>query len=97
MAENTLSNNLIDTDEEIIALKKKRTKALNPARHLPDGKYDNKPLDKEYFKKYYHKKWCVPYTCGICGRTLANDQKIKQHENSAFCLKAKHKLENVLV
>ncbi len=81
------------TDE--LAIKRRTRMAYNPARHLPDGRYDNKPLDPDYFKKYYHKKWCVPYTCGICGRTLANSQKIKQHENSAICLKAKHKLENV--
>ena len=23
-------------------------------RKLPDGTYDKKPLDPEYFKKYYH-------------------------------------------
>ncbi len=87
-------NNLTDTDEELVIMRRTRL-AYNPARHLPDGKYDSKPLDKEYFKKYYHKKYCVPYTCGICGRTLANDQKIKQHENSAVCQKAKKHLENV--
>ena len=87
-------NNPTDTDEELVIMKRTRM-AYNPARYLPDGRYDNKPLDKEYFKIYYHKKWCVPYTCGICGRTLANDQKVKQHENSAVCQKAKKQLENL--
>jgi hypothetical protein len=87
-------NNLTGTDDELV-IKRRTRMAYNPARHLPDGRYDNKPLDKEYFKKYYHNKWCVPYTCSICGRTLANDQKIKQHENSAICQGAKKQLENL--
>ena len=95
MTEITLSNNLIDTDEEvIIKTKKPKGRPINPARHI-GGKVNNNPLDPEYYKKYYHRRFCVPYTCGICGRTLANEQKIKQHENSAVCQKAKKKLENV--
>jgi hypothetical protein len=97
MTEISLSNNLIDTDEEIIAMEREKGRPTNPARHLPDGTYNKQCLDPEYGKKWYHKRYCVPYTCGICGRTLANDQKIKQHENSALCQKAKKKLENVWV
>ena len=99
MTEISLSNNLIDTDEEtkVMNIKKSRGRPINPVRHLPNGKVNNNPLDPEYYKKYYHKRWCTPYTCGICGRNLANEQKIKQHENSAICQKAKKKLENVWV
>lgn len=54
---------------------------------------NTKPSDPEYFKKYYHRHYgCNAYTCPICGKTLSNNQKIKRHENSKFCLKAKNVL-----
>ena len=39
-------NNPTDTDEELVIMRRTRM-AYNPARYLPDGRYDNKPLDKE--------------------------------------------------
>ena len=93
MTEITLSNNLIDADEEIIAMKRGKGRPINPARHI-DGKHYNGPLDPEHYKNYYHKNFRKEYCCGICGKTLQTSQLIKRHENSAFCLKARYKLEN---
>ena len=96
MTEISSSNNLIDTDEEIIIeTEKPRGRPINPVRHRPDGTYNKQCLDPEYAKRWYHKRFCVPYTCGTCGRTLANDQTIKQHESTAVCPKANKKFENV--
>ena len=94
MAEISLSNNLIDTDEEIIAMKRGKGRPKNPARHNPDGTYNKQCLDPEYGKHYYYKTYRKEYCCGICGKILTTNQKTKRHENSAFCLKAKSKLEN---
>ena len=88
----TLSENI---EENITTTTNKRTRGrpINPARHLPDGSYNKRCLDPEYGKKYYYKTYRVNYTCSICGKELTTNQKIKRHENSAFCLKAKQKLE----
>lgn len=64
-----------------------------PSRHLPDGKYNNKPLDEAYFRNYYQKNYSKEYTCLICGKQLNNIQKIKRHELSKFCLKARNTLD----
>lgn len=88
-------NFLNDSEEDIIIIMTKRSRGrpINPDRHLPDGSYNKQCLDPEYAKKYYYKTFRVNYTCTICGKELATNQKIKRHENSAFCLKAKLKLE----
>ena len=68
------------------ANKKRGAKITNPARWLPDGTYDNSLLDPEYYKKYYHRKYCTPYTCE-CGVKLCNEQKLKRHLLTARCQK----------
>ena len=52
--------NPTDTDEELVIMRRTRM-AYNPARYLPDGRYDNKPLDKEYFKNIIIKMVCPLY------------------------------------
>ena len=44
-----------DTPNNEVIIKIRRTR-YNPDRHLPDGRYDSRPLDPEYRKKYYLKK-----------------------------------------
>lgn len=78
-------DNITSTDEEITESIKMRKK------------YKNKPLDPQYFQKYYHKMFCEGFTCSICGKTLKQSQQIRRHEKSAYCLKAKNKLENQAV
>ena len=94
MTETNLSNTDSETNEEVvIKIKNPRGRPINPDRHI-DGKYNNKPFDPEYFKKYYYKTFRKEYCCSICGKILETTQRIKRHEQSAFCLKAKYKLEN---
>jgi hypothetical protein len=70
-----INNDITTTHEEINEKKKKKIW---------------KPVDPEYFKKYYHKHYgCNEYTCPICGKTLSNNQKIKRHETSKACQSAK--------
>ena len=84
-----------ETNEEVvITIKRPRGRPINPIRHKPDGTYNKQCLDPEYGKNYYYKTYRKEYCCSICGKTLTTNQKIKRHENSVFCLKAKYKLEN---
>ena len=41
-------------------------------RWQPDGTYDKKPNDPNYFSKYYQKKLSTPFTCPDCGRTISS-------------------------
>lgn len=40
---------------------------------------------KEYHSKYYKEKLQKPYTCHICGKTLADSSNIRRHENTKKC------------
>jgi hypothetical protein len=59
-----------------------------PERWLDDGKY-NKPLDPDYFKKYWKEHYQKPAECIICGKILLCCDKLKRHEKSKQCQKAK--------
>ena len=65
-----------------------------PERWLPDGKYNDKPLDADYFKKYWRIHSQVPIICPICDSHLKCRDKIKRHETTKKCLAAKNKLES---
>ena len=82
-----------ETNEEVvITIKKSRGRPMNPDRHLSE-KYNGKPLDPEYYKKYYISKLKQNVCCSICGK-CTNIAHIRRHERSAFCLKVKYQLEN---
>ena len=66
----------------------------NPDRYNEDGSYNSVPLDKEYFKHYYHQVIKKPYTCEFCKMTLASVQKINRHYNSKFCQLVKKSIED---
>ena len=57
----------------------------NPERHLPDGKYNAKPLDPEYFKKFYHEAK-QPKECEMCGKIIASGSHMKRHRDSNKCM-----------
>ena len=64
-------------------------------RQLPDGTYDKKPLDPEYFKKYYHSHGLQIITCYRCGAECRKNY-LSKHLNATKCLKGLYKfLENV--
>ena len=100
----TESIEIIDNiEEQIIENKiiKKKGQILNPhkvkrapERWLADGKYNDKPLDADYFKKYWRIHSQVPIICPICDSHLKCRDKIKRHETTKKCLAAKNKLES---
>lgn len=65
---------------------KKRGKPINPDRHLPDGTYNNKPLDPDYFKKYYMEKTKGKVQCSCCG-SMVEKSGIARHKRSSICAK----------
>ena len=62
----------------------------NPERHLLDGKYSYKPLDKDYFKKYYREviAHSGPCVCNVCGNTISNSQGLVKHQKTQYCRRA---------
>jgi len=55
-------------------------------RWQPDGTYNKKPLDPEYFTKYYHKKLTTPFKCPDCGRTINSKSNLSKHRQSKVCI-----------
>lgn len=97
----TESIEIIENIEEQIIERKiiKKGQSLNPhkvkrapERWLPDGKYNDKPLDVDYFKKYWRIHSQVPIICPICDSHLKCRDKIKRHEATKKCIAAKNKL-----
>ena len=65
-------------------------------RHNPDGTYNNKPIDKDYFKKYYEQHYKnQSVICDKCGYTTAK-QKIRRHQKSKHCLNVQEFIDNKL-
>ena len=50
-----------------IAQHANKRKIRNPNRYKDDGTYDNKPLDINYFRTYYHTKGAEQVECATCG------------------------------
>ena len=55
------------------------------SRWNTDGTYDNKPLDPDYFKKYYQNKLKTPFTCPDCGTTISSKANLSKHRNTKKC------------
>ena len=47
------------------------------------GKYNMRPLDPQYFNKYYHKH-NVPTICAFCGKTVGK-MKLQRHQLTNVC------------
>ena len=56
-------------------------------RHRPDGTYDKRPLDPNYFNKYYKNNLKKPYQCPDCGRTISSKSNLAKHRNTKICQK----------
>ena len=54
-------------------------------RWKPDGTYNKKPLDPEYFTKYYHNKLSTPFKCPDCGRTISSKSNLSKHRQTHIC------------
>lgn len=76
---------------------------LPPTSDIEESKEEKeKQYQKEYHKRYFQEKQNSPYTCYICGKTLANSSNIKRHEKAknVNMLKAKYNwiiLENIII
>jgi len=51
----------------------------------PDGIPNSKPLDKEYFNKYYKSNLAVKVPCEHCGEHISKS-KMKQHMLTSKCI-----------
>ena len=60
-------------------------------RYNLDGTYNNKPTDPNYFKNYWRTHYKTEYICPSCDKKILNTEKIKRHELSHLCIKAKNK------
>ena len=49
-----------------------------PCRHRPDGSYDSRPNDPEYWKKYWHKTK-APSECPHCGTVYVHNDGLRKH------------------
>ena len=69
-----------------LVLKKPQGKRQRRAewRHNPDGTYNNKPTDPDYFRTYYHLNLSCPTACSLCGRKVAI-QKMARHQATKVC------------
>ena len=55
------------------------------SRWKDNGTYANKPLDPDYFKKYYINKLKTPFTCPDCGTTISSKANLSKHRNTRKC------------
>ena len=55
-------------------------------RKLPDGGYDNRPLDPHYYKNYYHGPGSEMTTCPHCG-TECRKNYLSKHRRTNKCKK----------
>ena len=56
------------------------------SRWRPDGTYDKKPLDDEYFKNYYQKELKIPFKFPDCGRTISSKSNLSKHRQTKVCM-----------
>ena len=86
-----------EMDEDIFD---QMVEALNPetvqeppiqasTRWKPDGTYDRKPLDPEYFSKCYQKKLSTPFKCADCGRTISSKSNVSKHRQTNICINSR--------
>ena len=66
---------------------RKKGQISNPERHLADGTYSTKPLDKDYHKKYYREvvRFSGLVCCSICNAIIANKQGLGKHQKTQYC------------
>ena len=50
-----------------------------------DGTHNKKPLDPDYFHKYYQKHLKTPFTCPDCGRIISSKSNLSKHRRTNVC------------
>ena len=53
-------------DAMVQALQQETAPAAKKGRINSDGSYNKRPLDEDYFKKYYQDNVTTPFTCPDC-------------------------------
>jgi hypothetical protein len=64
------------------------------SRRLPDGTYNSKPTDPDYFTKYYHEKNSLDVMCLSCG-AHHNKSNMSRHMKSKKCQKASSHINDI--
>ena len=58
----------------------------------PDGIPNSKPIDKDYFNKYYQNNLAMKIQCDHCGE-LISKSKMNQHKKTNKCINALDELK----
>ena len=83
--ENVILDNTETASEEEIKTNRYGKPFKAPERHLENGKYNSKPLDREYWNNYYHEKRKIPMQCPRCGKATTNGN-LRCHQLTKSCL-----------
>ena len=75
--------------KEVFVLRKVRA----PARYLPDGRYDKKPLSPTYVKEYYARQR-GDCQCPHCSKKFEHPDVLRQHiRRSKRCINLRETLQ----
>lgn len=83
-----IDNNTFDSMSQIVQDELQSSSEEEPKRQSrwkDNGLYDTKPLDPDYFKKYYQNKFKTPFTCPDCGTTITNKSNLSKHRGTKKC------------
>ena len=58
-------------------------------RWQPNGTYNKKRLDPNYFRKYYQQNLKTPFTCPDCGQTISSKSNLSKHRHTKKCMNSK--------
>ena len=76
-------------DQMVEALNQPSTPKNTPTantRWRPDGTYDKRPLDEDYFNTYYQETLKIPFKCSECGRTISSKSNLSKHRQTNVCM-----------
>ena len=81
-----IDEDLFDKMAEAIHQPINEEKPLQRSRWREDGSYDDRPLDPNYFRKYYKNNLSIPFKCPDCGRTISSKSNLSKHQKTNVCI-----------
>jgi hypothetical protein len=58
-----------------------------PERYLPNGRYDPRALNPNYYKNYYHERLRFKQECGWCGAAVVGgNSNMRKHQDTNTCM-----------